>query len=171
MGTWACDGPDALVCEGEPTLKVPVTHEGSVSASTEYSSTFGDTFEAELSVDGDQTTSWFSSGPEPGGVPTEYIWRAPDDECIASVTLVGNANHDNSDFREDFGFGQVTIQVRETDGTVVFSEVHNLPGTPDPDVVEMPDARGREVALLFLGHEADDCGGFSELTVEAWRTP
>jgi len=162
-GMLRCAGTESLECDGSADLEVPITADGTVSASTEYSSSF----RAELSVDGDLTTSWFSSGPE--SMLTEYVWTAPSDECIGSLSVIGNDNHDNRDFRTGYGFGRVTVQVRLADDTIVYSDVVSLPGTPDPAVEQSPEVVGRKVVLLFTGHEADDCGGFSELTVEALR--
>jgi len=168
-GTFKCDGTERLRCDMELSLELDVTSEGTVSASTEFSSSF----QAELAVDGDLSTSWFSSGVEPSA--TQYRWRSGRDDCITRVQIEGNGAHSNSSFRTDFGFGQVTVQVLDEAGTVVSSQVEGLPGTPDPTVVSVPTAGGfegawgREVLLLFTGHESSDCGGFSELNVSVKR--
>ena len=117
-----------------------------------------------LSVDGDLSTSWFSTGPEGG--PSAYSWVLSGDRCIYGIEIHGNALHSNPSFREDFGFGAVTVKVLDVAGSVVFSEAADLAGTPDPDVVlDTGGVVGSRVVLELTGHESVDCGGFSELEV------
>lgn len=165
LGVWACDGFDAVVCDGEPTLSLPVSSAGFVSAST----TFSPLFRAQMAVDGDLSTSWFSTGPE--GVPTRFEWTGEQDDCIGSINLVSNGGHSNPEFRENFGFGEATVQVLTEADELVYSEVVSMAGTPDPDIMLQPEAFGRKVVLLFTGHESDDCGGFGELFISARRAP
>jgi hypothetical protein len=162
-GTLSCDGGDAFKCDDEADLEMSVTTQGSVTASTEFSSDY----RANLAVDLDESTSWFSSGPE--GQPTDYTWTATRDECFTNLKIVGNGGHSNSSFRQDFGFGEVTVQVLDASDEVVFSQSMNLDGTPDPTLDLSPNTLGRKVKLLFSGHESDDCGGFGELYVTATR--
>ena len=164
LGTYRCDGPDALECDGEPVLMESIAFDGEPWATSTYSASFN----PRLAIDGDLTTSWFSAGPEPGGVPTEYVWDSIIDECIANVTVTGNGSHANPSFRTGYGFGSVTILVVDADDRIVWSEVEPLPGTPDPEIRVSPGVVGRLVVLQFTGHEAGDCGGFSELGVEVY---
>lgn len=143
---------------------VEVTSEGTVEAS---SITNG--FPAVLSVDGDPTTSWFSSGPGPNGGPSVYRWTGARDDLITSVALFSNAQNSEPSFRTGFGFGSVTIQVLDANQNVLFEETVPLDGTPDPDVKVRPGVVGRTVVLTLTGHEDPTCGGFSELQIEAVR--
>jgi hypothetical protein len=167
-GAFQCSGTNAVVCQGAVSLSVPIAFEGAVTASTEFNSSFV----AGEAVDGDFTTSWFSTGPEPGGVPTNFTWSASGEDCIEQIQIINNGQHSNPDFRTGFGFGQVTIQVFDGDDALVYSRVEQLqnpPDEPDPNVTVSPGVMGRRVTLLFLGHEAPDCGGFSELLINALR--
>ena len=164
LGRWQCDGLDALVCAGDPRNETIVTGEGSVTAST----TFSSTYPARSAIDGDLTTSWFSSGPETAG-PSIFDWTISSNECIVAVSIHGNGRHAMTSFREDFGFGNVEVQVLDGAGGVQASESRALPGTPDPQQDVDFDAYGRTVRLRFTGHESDDCGGFSELVVTVAR--
>lgn len=162
-GTLSCDGPNAYKCDGEDSLEIPVTTQGSVTASAEFSNDY----RAELAVDLDESTSWFSSGPE--GTPTDFTWTATRDECFSHLKIVSNGGHKNASFQEDYGFGEVTVQVLDDSDEVVYSQSMNLDGTPDPTIDLDPNVVGRKVKLLFSGHESDDCGGFGELYVTATR--
>ncbi len=164
-GTFACSGPEALECEGEARLSVPIASEGRVQAST----IFGSAYAAPLAVDGDLSTSWFSSGPEQGGQPSVYEWTGTASECIEKISIINNADHSRSSFRELYGFGQVTVQVLDDRGEAVYSESVDLSGSPDPNVALAPMVRGASIRLLFVGHEQDNCGGFGELLVNALR--
>lgn len=147
--------------------EVEITKEGSVHASTTSPG-----YPAELSIDGDPTTSWFSTGPEPNAVPTRYEWTHSRDDLITTVYLHGNGENATPDFRTGYGFGKVTVQVLDGGGNLVFEQKDiPLPGSPDPDVTVHPNVAGRTIVLLFSGHESPDCGGISELQVKADRTP
>jgi len=165
LGRYQCDGTDDLRCEGEPTNEMIITNLGFVSAS----STFNSSYPAPLSVDGDLTTSWFSAGPEGGGAPSTYDWEITTNECITGVSIFGNGRHSDRDFRDDFGFGNVTVQILDAADGIQASEMRALPGTPDPEQNIDFEAYGRKVRLLFTGHESTDCGGFSELVVTVVR--
>ncbi len=164
-GQTACDGKNAFKCEGEWELEMAVTAQGSVSASAEFSSDYL----AVKAIDLDESTSWFSAGPE--ATPTEYLWTGTRDDCFTHIKVVGNGGHSNSSFRTDYGFGEATVQVLSMADEVVYSKSVDLSGTPDPTIDLDPDTLGRKVRLLLSGHESDDCGGFGELYVTATRAP
>ncbi len=146
--------------------EVDITREGSVQASTTYAG-----FPVSMMVDSDRSTSWFSTGPEPGGVPTRFQWTHPRDDKITTIYIHGNGDHKDPSIRKNYGFSSVTVQVLDAANKVVFQQAVPLPGTPDPDVLLHPNVIGRTVLLLMIGHEAQDCGGFSELQIKADRTP
>ncbi len=155
----------ALPCSTPAVGETDITREGTVFASTIF-----DGFPKELSVDCDTATSWFSTGPEPGGVPTIYRWTGARDDLITTIHII--SNHDHPQFPTNFGFGSVTVLVRDAANQIVFQQENiPLPGTPDPDIVLHPNVVGRVVELLFSGHEADNCGGIAELQIFANRTP
>jgi len=144
---------------------VEIADEGTVTAST----TYDESFEAALSVDGDRSTSWFSAGPGSDGTSV-YRWTGTKDDTIAKIALLSNAENRVPDFRTGFGFGSVTVQVLDVDDNVVFEQTVALDGTPDPDVAVSPGVIGRSVVLTFTGHEDATCGGFSELEIQARRS-
>ncbi|MCC6617345.1 MAG: hypothetical protein IT320_27980 [Anaerolineae bacterium] len=144
---------------------IEIANEGTVSAST----TYNDNFEASLSIDGDRSTSWFSAGPGSDGTSV-YRWTGTKDDTIAKIALLSNAENSTPDFRTGFGFGSVTVQVLDADGSVVFEQTVALDGTPDPDVAVSPGVIGRSIVLTFSGHEDATCGGFSELEIQALRS-
>ena len=139
------------------------------AASSASSSTTIPDFPASLSVDGDPTTSWFSSGPEAGGGSSIYRWEGARDDLITTVEIISNASHSVAEFRTGFGFEAVLVQILDTAGNVVFEETVGLVGTPDPDVLVHPGVVGRSVVLAFSGHEDPTCGGFGELRIESKR--
>lgn len=143
----------------QPQL-VDATSEGAPEASSTYEG-----YPADLAVDGDVTTSWFSTGPGSQGAPTFYTWSAPQDELIEEVTIIGNAANATPDFRTGFGFESAIVTVLDANGQAVYEEDVSLAGTPDPDVTVRPGVVGRSVRLVLSGHEAPDCGGFAELVV------
>ncbi|MGE0822917.1 MAG: hypothetical protein AB7G75_11650 [Candidatus Binatia bacterium] len=163
----------SVVYNGVPILDFPprqttsldITAEGNVQASSTFG---GNQFPAQLAVDGLQSSSWFSAGPEPQGTTT-FLWTGRQDDMISSVAILSNALHENLSFRRNFGFGSVTIQVLTSSGAVVFQQSVALPGTPDPSIIVEPGVVGRAVRLVFSGHEDPECGGFSELQVVAER--
>jgi hypothetical protein len=144
-----------------PPTVVDAAGEGEVSASSQYDASFS----PALATDGDPTTSWFSAGSIVDGDESTFTWQNTQDDLITEITIVSNANHEVPEFRRNFGFDEVSVAVLDASGQVVFESTVPLPGTPDPDVSVRPGARGATVSLTFKGHEAPDCGGFSELQV------
>ncbi|MBI2169491.1 MAG: protein kinase [Actinobacteria bacterium] len=136
-----------------PAVAGPVQM-GSPTASSTYSSEFS----ANLSLDGDRSTSWFSAG----GGSARFGATLSGATNITEITVVGNGAHPQ--FPTGFGFGAVTIEVYLND-EVTFTETVSLPGTPDPNVTVRPGAVGNAIVLNFTGGEAPDCGGFAELEV------
>ncbi|MGZ9221311.1 MAG: protein kinase domain-containing protein, partial [Anaerolineales bacterium] len=149
-----------------PEPNAEIASEGTVEASSIYDATYP----ASLAVDGDLSTSWFSAGSIKGDSNPSYVWTGLQDDFIASIELVSNREHQVVDFRTGYGFGEVTIQVLDVQGNVVFEESASLDGTPDPDVRVSPNVVGRSVRFLFTGGEAPDCGGFGELKIGAVRS-
>ena len=142
-----------------------IASEGSVEASSIYDATFP----ASLAVDGDLSTSWFSAGAIKGDSNPTYVWTGLQDDFIASIDLISNREHQVVDFRTNYGFEWVTVQVLDAQGNVVFEESASLKGTPDPDIHVTPNVVGRSVRFIFTGGEAPDCGGFGELKIGAVR--
>jgi len=149
---------------GPQKQPVNITSEGTVGASSQ-----GDDYPATLAVDGDRSTSWFSTGPDASSHTTTFTWTETKDDTLASVTVIGNSENSNPDFRTGFGFGAVTVEVLDATGSVAWQQTVPLPGSPDPDVTVQPNVVGRSVVLIFSGSESADCGGFSELVVAALR--
>lgn len=149
-----------------PEANVEIASEGTVEASSIYDSNYP----ASLGVDGDLSTSWFSAGAIKGDSHPTFVWTGVQDDFITSIELISNREHQVVDFRTGYGFEEVTIQVLDAQGNVVFEESASLPGTPDPDIRVAPNVVGRSVRMLFSGGEAPDCGGFGELKIEALRS-
>lgn len=142
-----------------------ITGGGWVRASSYFSGWFSD-YPAELSLDGDRSTSWFSEGIAVDGDVSTYEWYTTDDHCIDHITIYGNSENEDEDFRTGFGYESVTIIVKDSSGDTVYEETVSLEGTPDPTIDLAPDAvLGNQVILELSGHESPDCGGFSELSV------
>lgn len=136
-----------------------ITSEGSVNANTTFAG-----FPASMAVDGDVGTSWFSSGPGQGD--SIFTWSGPAVE-IERIEVTGNGSHSNPDFRTNYGFASMTVEVL-SGGQVVFSQVVSMAGTPDrPGPVDVGGISGDQVRLILSGHEDPSCGGFSELRVIA----
>lgn len=138
-----------------------ISEDGVVGAS----SVFSDNYHAFLASDGDYTTSWFSSGPENGGLPSIFEWEVLEPRCIARIDVHGNGLHSNPSFRENFGFESVIVRVFDQSEAVAFQQMLPMLGTPDPDLVIEPRVIGVRVQLELFEHESADCGGFSELEV------
>jgi len=152
-----------LPCPGPGTTPMLITGDGAVSTTSNFAG-----FSAADAVDGDRTTSWFSIGT-PDVMPT-YTWTSPVDECISGIDFFNNVMHSNASFRTDFGFGTVTVNVRDVLGDVVWTDTRSLAGRPDPDVAFSPGSVvGRSIELVFAMHDDPACGGFSELDVRAYR--
>jgi hypothetical protein len=148
-----------------PEPNAEIASEGTVEVSSIYDSNYP----ASLGVDGDLSTSWFSAGAIKGDAAPTYVWTGEQDDFIASIELISNREHQVVDFRTGYGFEEVTIQVLDAQGNVVFEESVSLEGTPDPDVRVTPNVVGRSVRMIFSGGEAPDCGGFGELRIGAVR--
>lgn len=146
----------------EPNAEV--ASEGTVNASSIYDSTFP----TSLVLDGDFGTSWFSAGPDADGTST-FVWTGIQEDLIASIELISNREHEVVDFRTGYGFGEVLVQVYNAADNLVYEELVNLDGTPDPDVLVHPNVVGQWIWLTFTGSEALDCGGFSELRINVVR--
>ncbi len=144
-----------------------ITQQGNVLASSVFDTLFGPAYEADLAVDGDIATSWFSAGPGEDGTESTYEWYTQQDHCIDEIAIISNALHANPDFRQDFGFESGLLEIIDTAGRVAFSEPLDLPGTPDPDVrIDTGGVLGNQVRLRLMGHESEDCGGFAELVID-----
>ena len=157
-------GLERVDCEG---LLNNITGQGSVSASTVFAG-----FPANLSVDGDLSTSWFSTGPEGDGTtPSVYTWTLGQARCINSIVVADNASHANAGFQQGFGFNLATVRVLH--GTdVMYQELVPLPGDPDGQfIVDTGGVPATQVLLELSGHEDPSCGGFSELTVLGGNIP
>ncbi len=152
---------------GEVGLLVPITQEGRV----QVSSVFGQGFGAELGVDGDPTTSWFSAGTQADGNTSTYTWTGQRDDRFILVRITNNSNHSVPQFRTGFGFETVTVQVLNTSGRPTFEQTVPYPQPPTEATVLTPLATGRAIRLLLNGHEDPTCGGLSELFVAALRAP
>ncbi|MGI9604366.1 MAG: discoidin domain-containing protein, partial [Acidimicrobiales bacterium] len=142
-----------------PTTAPPsnITGSGVISASSVYSGEFT----ADLAIDGDPSTSWFSAD---GGTAT-YAWDAGGTRLIESVQIISNGSHSNPSFQTGFGFDSVTVIVEDEGGGDIWTETYDLSGTPDPDVIALPAVEGAAVVLSFSGGEDPTCGGFAELIV------
>ncbi len=161
----AVSSPDTVGLSGLAlnANETDITSEGALQASSEFSANFA----AALAVDGDRATSWFSAGEIADGDTSTFRWTGTRDDLITTVAVLSNALH--PEFARSFGFDQITVQVLDAAGAVVFAETVALAGTPDSDVAVHPNVTGRSVLLLLVGHESPDCGGFSELKVFANR--
>ena len=138
-----------------------LTGAGRASASTVFSAQFP----VALAFDGDRSTSWFSAGPGAGGT-TDLTWTSDTRIRVRRIEVLSNASHRQPEFRRGFGFGRVVLQVLDADGTVVYTDTRELPGTPDPDVAFDLDVLATTVRLTFTGHEDPTCGGIAELVVK-----
>lgn len=144
-----------------------ITQSGEVLASSVFDTFTGPAYEADLAIDGNIGTSWFSAGPSEDGVESTFEWYTQFDHCIDGVAIISNSMHANPDFREGFGFESATVEIVDQAGSVVFEEELDLSGTPDPDiVVDTAGAIGNQVRISFREHESEDCGGFAELAID-----
>lgn len=163
----------APACPNVPTQEPPeadLTTSASATASTEFSAEFP----AELGIDGDTSTSWFSAGPGPDGTSTFTIALA-EPSTITRMTFEGNQNHADPNVRFGFGFGDWTIEMVDASGEVVAS-VNSDPGGGDQGHdISVPEEGGEwgvvEIRFIGRGHQDPTCGGFSELQVFGYPTP
>jgi hypothetical protein len=123
-------------------------------------------FPTNLAVDLDATTSWFSIGPHTSASIIEYTWSVNGPVEIGGIAVAGNAENATLDFRRNFGFDQVDIDIL-SNGAVVTTATYALDGTPDPNVFAQfpPGTFGDTVRLRFSGPESLDCGGAGEVLV------
>lgn len=149
---------------GVPAPNAFITSEGTVAAS----STFSSQFRTDLAVDGRDDTSWFSKGAADGPDST-FTWKHARDDLITLVRITGNGANADASIRRGFGFDSVTVQVLDELDDVDFEQTVQLTGTPDPTTEVRPGVRGRTVKLIFHGHEDPTCGGFAELVVGVTR--
>ncbi len=159
--------PGETTSAGETTAEpvgcassIDITDQGVVGASSTF-----ENYEPWLSVDTDLSTSWFSTGPEPGNAPTDYVWATAADHCIDRILIVGNGQNGNTNFRTDFGFESVTVRVFDSLDNLTFEETRGLPGTPDPTTTVEIGEVGNRIVLALFDHEDEGCGGFAELQV------
>ncbi|HNF93836.1 MAG TPA: hypothetical protein PLQ75_04210, partial [Anaerolineales bacterium] len=160
--------------EPAPTTFVPavpttmanaeIAAEGTVDVSSIYDANFP----ASLSIDGDPTTSWFSAGPDVDGT-TRFVWTGVQEDFIATIDLVSNKDNEVVEFRTDYGFESVLIQVYTAEDKLAYEETVSLAGTPDPDIQITPNVVGQWIWIIFSGSEAQDRGGFAELKVGVVR--
>ena len=140
---------------------------GFVSASSVFDPWFGAPYDPELSIDGSTSTSWFSNGPEHDGTASTFEWYVQHNHCLDLLVIRNNAEHEEPDFQQGFGFETVVVEVFDTSGDAVYTETHDLGGTPDPELeIPLDGVPAHRVLLSFSGHESPDCGGFSELVIQ-----
>jgi hypothetical protein len=161
--------PSVVAADPSPTPIPPPNAEIASEGAVEASSIYDSTYPASLATDGDPSTSWFSAGAIKGDGAPIYIWTGAQDDFIASIDIVSNREHQVVAFRTGYGFAEVTVQVLDSAGNIVFEESARLDGTPDPDVRVTSNVAGRSIRLIFSGGEAPDCGGFAELYVNVVR--
>jgi len=152
---------DPCAAPGSPG---PLAAEGSVSAS----SVFGPGFEPERAIDGDPGTSWLSAGIDLEGTPATFDWVGAQPRCITRVAVIGNAMHDDPEYRENYGFRSMVVRIYDPADTLVFQRMLSLPGTPDPDAIAEPMVAGGRIELELIDHESFNAGGFSELEIEGF---
>jgi len=150
---------------GRPQTNVNVTAEiDTVLASSVFSGDFA-LWGPKLGVDGKRITSWFSAGNKTDSDSSVYRWTGRRDHQITAVAILSNAEHPI--FPTGFGFQSVRVRVLDRGDATVSDDSFDLSGTPDPDVVALPNVMGRSVVLILRGHEHELCGGFSELQILA----
>ena len=160
-------GADASVDAGVP-CSPPSGGPGLITSSGTVESTSNFTgFSAGDAVDGDRTTSWFSAGSS--DVTPTFTWTASSELCISSIDFFNNVMNTTPEYRNDFGFDTVTVEIVNAGGAVVWTETRSLAGRPDPDIgLEPGGVRGQSIRLIFARHDDPRCGGFSEISVWGW---
>jgi hypothetical protein len=155
-------GPQPILCDPAGAT------DASALAVVEASSEFSPEDHAYLAIDGDESTSWFAAAADPSGAPTSFRFTLPQDECLAELMFVGNGAQADLTLRDGYGFESMTVQILDATEQVIVEEVHTLAGSPDPTItIALDGVLGREIVLLFAGHENPDRAGFSELYVLA----
>lgn len=156
------DGGSSVQCEPNGVSLIP---SGWADASSVFEGWFS-SYPADLAIDGDVSTSWFSAGSEVDGATSTYEFIMTDDHCIDELEIIGNGSHENSDFHTGFGFDSLVVEVLDTGNRVVFTGEYPLLGSPDDtQVIDVGGVLGHRVRLSYSEHESPDCGGFSELRV------
>lgn len=145
----------------------PIAMQGMVWASTVFQDNDGIQYPASLAVDGDYGTSWLSAGNDLSGTPSFFEWTLPEPRCFARIAVIGNGDHDEFEYRENYGFGGMIIRVYDEDEVIVFQRMFTLPDSPDPDAIAEPGVEGVKIELELLDHEVFFSGGFSELEIDA----
>jgi hypothetical protein len=143
---------------------VSISREGSVSATSTYSSQFP----TSAGVDGDPHTSWFSAGARDGNTTT-YTWTGQRDDRITEVYILGNEENSDPNNRRGFGYKNVQIQIVDGNGNVVYDQGFQGPSDQVPEVDAHMNVVGRKVVLRLSNRESPDCGGFGELNIVASR--
>jgi hypothetical protein len=141
---------------------VNITSQGTVSASSTYSSQYP----ASAAVDGNPTTSWFSAGASDGPSST-FTWQGKTDQLITSISITGNEDNSIPANRTGYGYTQTEIQILNSAGTIVFNQTYPGPGDAAHDISASPNVTGETVRLVLMNRESPDCGGFAELKIEA----
>ncbi len=149
------------------TLLDNITSEGVVNASTVFNG-----YPPVEAVDGDLSSSWFSTGPEGGGAPSVYTWTSGVDRCISRIFIADNAANANPDFQSGFGFDRATVRVVALNNDTKYEETFELPGTPDGDITaDTEGVIGNRIIIELYDHENSSCGGFAELQVLGGTVP
>jgi hypothetical protein len=149
-----------------PTTVAPavnVANRGSATASSDT----GGLYPASLAVDGDPSTSWFSSGSNADGPVTTYTWTGSQNFQIASIAILGNDANRIAAFRHGFGYASSEIQVLDSAGNMTFDQTFTGPGPASAAVHATVNAVGEVVKVLLRGGESRNCGGFAELQIMA----
>ena len=147
----------------QPPASVDITGLGTISSSSD-SPGFG----AELAVDGNFATSWFSDGRggnDPFADSELFGWSVGTGVQIDSVVIQGNG--ENPKYSHGYGFASITVEVYDENNGVVFSGTVPYPQTGSVGVT--PRVRGVGIDIILNGHESPDCGGFGELIVSGYQ--
>ena len=147
-----------------PTPSPPPTVNLSPSATATASSTTAG-YPASNVVDGDTTTSWFSTGPDSntGTSSLTLVLAAP--STVSRIEFVGNENQARPDFRTGFGYGRWTIDLMDGSGAVLYT-VNSVAPADRSQSADFASISG-VVRVRFTGYDSQspNCGGFAELRV------
>jgi len=86
---------------------------------------------------------------------------------MVTITIIGNEHDTDPSTRKNFGYQETEVQVLNSSGAVVFDKTYPGPGNSTPDIHSTPNVVGQTVRLILKNRESPDCGGFSELIVDA----
>jgi hypothetical protein len=134
-------------------------------ATASASSQFSPAYPPSRAVDGDPTTSWFSSGPNPAtGTSTLTIVLAQP-STVTRIEFVGNEHDADANTRTGFGYGRWTIDLIDANNNVLHTVNSVAPATSDQSS-DFASVAG-VVKVLFTGYQsqASNCGGLGELRV------